>query len=181
MVKKKADSKLICKCSREDSDKTSILDSCRHLRKMLFRHGNSYLCKKIIEGWLTHMLPLLTVCRAETKGKFSLLCLNKTVLSANFRVHFAILTAMKGVDGICVVLLLACVCVCTMPFSNLNSYLLTKLSVILTCTNGKWSLQTLPRKVSVALMKTGPFVEMSPGWGLLIRPVLVESNLQSSC
>lgn len=53
-----------------------------------------------------------------------------------------------------------------LPFSNLNSYVLTKLSVILTCTNGKWSIQTLPRKVSVALMKTSPFVEMSPGWGL---------------
>lgn len=52
------------------------------------------------------------------------------------------------------------------PFSNLNSYLLTQLSVILTCTNREWSIQTMPRKVAVALMKTSPFVGMSPGWGL---------------
>lgn len=74
MVKKKEDSKLIYKCSREGSDNTSILDSCRHSQKMRFRHDSSHLCKKIIEGQLTHMLPLLTVCHAETKGKHFLSC-----------------------------------------------------------------------------------------------------------
>lgn len=59
---------------KEGSDDTSILDSCRHSRKMLFRHDNSYLCKKIIEGQLTHMLLLLPVCHAETKGKHFLSC-----------------------------------------------------------------------------------------------------------